>query len=99
MILVTDQAQTQLSKILPLGGRFRILIESGGCSGFEKKFEICNDIRPDDFNFGHVLIDPQSLELLGNATLDYKISLGEQKFVLDIPQASISCGCGKSFNF
>jgi Fe-S cluster assembly iron-binding protein IscA len=25
--------------------------------------------------------------------------LGEQKFVLDIPQASISCGCGKSFNF
>jgi iron-sulfur cluster assembly accessory protein len=99
MILVTTQAQTQLAKILPPGSKFRILVKSGGCSGFERRFEICNTVDPADQLFDQVVIDSESLALLGTASLDYQVSLGEQKFVLNIPDATVSCGCGKSFNF
>lgn len=76
----------------------RVEIAAGGCSGFEKKFDLsvreCDDTLIDDL----VVVDPISLELLANAELDYKTSLGGNLFVLEIPESTADCGCGKSFS-
>jgi iron-sulfur cluster insertion protein len=99
MIIVSASAATHLANLLPKNNWFRISVVAGGCSGFEKRFEVCEEISIDDECFGQVVVDQISLDLIGDAVLDYETSLAEQKFTLTIPSANTSCGCGKSFNF
>ena len=98
MIQVSSSAEAQLKTVLQPGSWFRISVVAGGCSGFEKRFDITQTLEQDDIFVGSVVIDPTSVELLGPAVLSYTVTLAEQKFVLDVPGATSSCGCGKSFN-
>ena len=45
-----------------------------------------------------VVVDSQSAQLLEGATLDFKNTIDEQGFAITNPNASRSCGCGKSFS-
>jgi iron-sulfur cluster assembly accessory protein len=76
----------------------RVEIRAGGCTGFEKVFTLTDQADMDDLVFeGIVLVDPISHELIEAAHLSYKTDLSGNQFVLEIPQATTNCGCGKSF--
>lgn len=81
----------------------RISVLSGGCYGFQYKFEF--DAKPttqDDLIFTHeditVVIDDVSYDLLKDTTLDYVQELIGAAFTLKNPNSEASCGCGNSFS-
>ncbi|CAI6340238.1 unnamed protein product [Periconia digitata] len=86
----------------------RILIESGGCHGFQYVMSLVNlstePATEEDTVFegekgAKVVVDEASLELLNGSTVDYTMELiGSQFVVTGIPGATSSCGCGTSFD-
>ena len=82
--------------------RLRIMIEGGGCSGFQYNFNFDNNLNDDDTIFKHndieIVIDEVSLKFLNNAKLDYVDELGVSTFKIDNPNAVAACGCGNSFS-
>ena len=82
--------------------KLRVVVDSGGCSGFQYKMEFCNTHASDDCFFTEkgvtVLVDPVSLEYLAGAEIDYVESLMGAAFQVRNPNAASSCGCGASFS-
>ena len=82
----------------------RLAIKGGGCSGFIKELDYCQtkDIGDKDmieeFSDVKVVVDFKSLMFLSDATIDYKDGLMGAGFIIDIPSAKSSCGCGESFS-
>ena len=78
--------------------RVRLAIESGGCQGFSKKWSMdAKELDDIGFDCG-LVIDPASFELLDGATVDYHHDLSGSYFVVEIPSATSTCGCGTSFS-
>lgn len=83
----------------------RILVESGGCHGFQYIFGLKNrkEITEDDGVFERngacVVIDATSLEVLRDATIDYVTELIGSQFKVTSPYTDSTCGCGSSFSF
>lgn len=82
--------------------RFRIKVLGGGCSGFQYKFSIDNNILDEDSILGdgdkfEIIIDQYSLPLITNSTLDHHSSIGGEYFFITNPNAKSKCGCGNSF--
>jgi len=103
-LLVSDSARDKALELLAqeegvVG--LRVGVKSGGCSGFQYDLYFDSEIASDDeqLRFGEllVLVDPQSGELLRGASLDYNDGLVEAGFHVSNPNATRSCGCGKSF--
>lgn len=84
--------------------RFRIKVNGGGCSGFQYKFLIDENLDDDDIIFSdqelnlQVVIDKHSLPLVDGSTVDYSTSLSGEYFFLKNPNAKANCGCGNSFS-
>lgn len=102
---ITKTAEEKICEILqsePKGSRFRICVQSGGCSGFQYKFLTDSDLHEDDKIFSQngaeIAIDNISLSFLESSTLDYLKDLSGEKFTLTNPNAANSCGCGNSFS-
>ncbi len=80
---------------------FRVTVESGGCSGFQYRYDF-DDRRSDDIatevDAIIVLTDPESFSLIDGATLDFQEDFQGAGFVVVNPNATGSCGCGKSFS-
>lgn len=90
----------------------RITVDSGGCSGFQYKFDIETDTAEEadtvfeqeggsggDGLIGRVVVDEMSLDYLKGATVDWEEELIGRKFVVAAnPNAASSCGCGVSFD-
>lgn len=85
----------------------RIHIQGGGCSGFQYcfAFDDVANIQDDDWQFTHaeikqaiVVIDQLSMQYLAGASLNYVKNIGEERFIIDNPNASGTCGCGESFS-
>jgi iron-sulfur cluster assembly accessory protein len=99
-MIVDASARTQLDKILQPGEYFRVSIEAGGCSGFEKSFSTCSHTEADDtILHGQVVVDEMSWGILSLSVLTYQQDLSGSRFELKIPQAASECGCGMSFDF
>ena len=83
------------------GGRLRIVVTGGGCSGFQYHFRI--DEGPEEGDVEHeihgarVVVDDISLRYLSGSTLRFVRNLEGSYFTLDNPKATSSCGCGTSF--
>ena len=77
---------------------FRISVKGGGCSGFKYNFSFENSISEEDILFNNAVIDKSSLEILNGSTIDFKVELIGESFVINNPKASSSCGCGLSFS-
>lgn len=79
----------------------RLAVDGGGCSGFQYRFELADDIAADDTvaeeDGVRLVVDPMSLELVSGCVVDYVESLGGTAFKVENPQASAGCGCGSSF--
>lgn len=108
MITLTDTAARKVKELLEAEGAtdlaLRVAVRPGGCSGFSYEMFFDGDFAPDDekATFGtepvSVVVDAASAQLLLGATLDYKDGLNEAGFAITNPNASRSCGCGKSFS-
>jgi iron-sulfur cluster insertion protein len=102
-VLITDRASARFAEIAAgKSGMPRIEIQAGGCNGFEKKFSWTAAPEPDDIVIPtpscSVVFDPVSFDMLSNAIVDYKTDLQGSYFVIDIPEAASTCGCGTSFS-
>lgn len=79
-----------------------VIIDGGGCQGFEYSFDFKEmasdaDLSKDYDNVG-LITDPASMAFLDGAEVDFKDELIGAKFVINNPNATSSCGCGTSFN-
>lgn len=82
--------------------KLRIMVDSGGCQGFEYKFSLDTAVKPDDELFEKdgigVIIDDISLPYMRGAVIDFTDDLIGAHFKIDNPNATSSCGCGTSFS-
>jgi len=80
----------------------RVFVQGGGCHGFSYGFGFENDIAGDDTvietNEVKLVVDSMSIMYLSEATIDFVRSLEGERFTIDNPSASTSCGCGSSFS-
>jgi iron-sulfur cluster assembly accessory protein len=104
-VTVTDRAATRIAEIAnhePATPMLRVSVEGGGCSGFQYKFDLVSDRAEDDLtierNGATVIIDPVSLQYMGDAEIDFVDDLIGTAFKVTIPAATASCGCGTSFS-
>mgnify|MGYP001078576979 CR=1 FL=1 len=105
MIKLTDKAVVKIRELeaekATNGQRLRIFVEAGGCSGFEYGMSFdakkADDAELED-NGVAFLMDPTSLEYLDGSVVDFDDGLSGKGFDIQNPNASSTCGCGRSFN-
>ena len=104
VVLLTESAAGEVKALLQkpenAGKTLRVYVEQGGCSGMQYAM-VFDERRPDDataeFHGASVLVDPFSAQYLRGAVVDFSDSLTGGGFKISNPNASQSCGCGKSF--
>ncbi|XP_009758052.1 iron-sulfur assembly protein IscA, chloroplastic isoform X2 [Nicotiana tabacum] len=105
-ISLTDNALKHLNKMRNERNEdlcLRIGVKQGGCSGmsYTMEFEKRENARPDDsiieYNGFNIVCDPKSLLFLFGMQLDYSDALIGGGFSFKNPNATQTCGCGKSF--
>lgn len=105
MITITEKAAAQVRSIMveenALDHHLRIGVVGGGCSGLEYYMGLDQEITADDEVFTHdgfkVVVDRASLPYLEGAKLDFSNDFMNSGFIFDNPNATRTCGCGKSF--
>ncbi|KAG4088843.1 hypothetical protein H8356DRAFT_1722745 [Neocallimastix lanati (nom. inval.)] len=104
-IKITDAAAERLNEINDNSKQYlRIVVEAGGCHGFQYLLDLTENIDPDDDiifekNGAKVVVDTMSLPYIDGATLNFKDDLMGSSFeIIDNPNATESCGCGNSFS-
>ncbi len=82
--------------------KLRVMIEGGGCSGFQYGFKFDESVNDEDAvikNKGAtMLVDLTSMQYLNGAEVDYLEGLEGARFVINNPNAKSTCGCGSSFS-
>lgn len=105
MISLTPRAAKQIqsmqAELNAPEKRLRVLVESGGCSGFQ--YGMSFDLpKADDARFESegvsLIIDPTSLAYLQGSSVDFDDGLHGKGFEIKNPNAQSTCGCGKSFS-
>jgi iron-sulfur cluster insertion protein len=105
VVTLTDNAIAKIKEFFAqdkdlAGKALRVVVESGGCSGYSYGFKF-DDAKPEDatqtYDSFSIVIDAESQKLLKDATIDYKEEFGSEGFSIKNPQAKSSCGCGNSF--
>lgn len=104
VVNITDNAKSRIKTICEQypDKCVRFSIESGGCQGFNKVWDLDSNTSEDDtifeFENAKLAIDSTTLELIEDATIDYKVAFDGSIFTVEIPQAQSNCGCGTSFS-
>ena len=105
MISLTDNAVVQILKMqaekAEPGQKLRIFVEPGGCSGFE--YGMSFDVRKEgdnelECNEVAFIIDATSFDYLDGSEVDFDDGLNGKGFEIRNPNATSTCGCGRSFN-
>ncbi|XP_058111011.1 iron-sulfur assembly protein IscA, chloroplastic isoform X2 [Magnolia sinica] len=105
-ISLTEDALKHLNKMRSERNEdlcLRIGVKQGGCSGmsYTMEFENRANARPDDsiieYNGFVIVSDPKSLLFLYGMQLDFSDALIGGGFSFKNPNATQTCGCGKSF--
>ena len=102
----SDAAAKKVKKLIEEEGnpnlKLRVLVQGGGCSGFQYGFSLDEESKQDDKlieNQGVTLvIDPASYQYLAGSEVDYTEGLEGSMFVVINPNATSTCGCGASFS-
>ena len=107
-IILSDSAINQFKKILleeDSSSFVRLLVDSGGCSGFSYKFSVDKSIDNltdiiifEEKNKNIFVTDKISYNYLKNSTVDWVESLTNAQFTISNPIAKSSCCCGSSFS-
>ena len=104
-IHLTEAAASRVKNLIAernlQGYALRIYVSGGGCSGYQYGMGLDDNMREDDLRFDfngiQVIVDPQSMDYMQGATVDYVDDLMGGGFKVENPQAVASCGCGHSF--
>ncbi len=106
MLILTESAKNAVSRFInnsetPVQG-LRVSVSDGGCSGLQYGMMLEANPGVDDkvLDLGEikVFIDPESFPVLDGVTVDFLDSMEGSGFKFDNPNATKSCGCGKSFS-
>lgn len=104
MVTLTPQAAARLRDLVDAetadDAGLRVQVVPGGCSGFEYALSLGSPEDGDEVVEQHgarVYIDRFSVPYLLGCEFDYEESFQGAGFVINNPNASASCGCGKSF--
>ncbi|CAA6603112.1 conserved hypothetical protein [Rhodospirillaceae bacterium LM-1] len=106
MMVLTDSAIGAIKHLLDGAGEttggLRIMVASGGCSGFRYSMGIDDQPQAGDriYRFGdvRVFVDPTSQPMLDGVNVDFVEDLAGAGFVFENPNAKGKCGCGQSFS-
>ena len=105
MIILTDNAQKALGRFIqgaekPIAG-LRIGVSGGGCSGLQYSMSLVEAKADGDLEVPFpaltVFVDPESAPKLEGLTVDFIDGIDGSGFKFENPNATNSCGCGKSF--
>ena len=104
-LMLTDNAVNRLNAMIESKRNphlcLRVYVQGGGCSGFQYGFQLEETPAGDDVEFERagvkVVVDPLSLQYLSGAEVDFIDDLMGTRFVVNNPNANITCGCGASF--
>lgn len=103
---MTEKAVKEIKKVMEESNiknqYLRVSVRGGGCSGFMYGlgFEENTDENLDlveNFDGINVVIDRKSVLFLDGVTLDWTDELDQRGFKFNNPNATKTCGCGKSF--
>lgn len=97
-MMVSAAAAQKIAQLCGDSEFFRVQVKAGGCSGFEQAFSITTQFNDHDIQMGQVVLDADTDHILKNAILDWRSDLSGSQFILTVPEATSSCGCGKSFS-
>jgi iron-sulfur cluster assembly protein/iron-sulfur cluster insertion protein len=105
MITLTPRAARQVqsmhAELNDPHKRLRVLVETGGCSGFQYGMSF-DELKPEDTELESegvpLIIDPTSLAYMQGSSIDFDDGLQGKGFEIKNPNAQSTCGCGKSFS-
>ena len=105
MVTVTTKAADKLKEIMEAENRtgqaLRIMVKSGGCSGYSYAMGFDTEQRDEDVVYEQhgirMMIDADSLRFLQGTQVDYVETLMGGGFAINNPNAVRTCGCGQSF--
>ncbi len=103
---LTPNAQNQAKELLgrekEVKDGLRVAVIGGGCSGLQYKLGWDNTSETDtvhEYDNGlKVLVDEKSALFLVGSQLEYYDNIDRNGFEVINPNASSTCGCGKSFS-
>ena len=106
MVTLTDSAVSAVQRFIQSAENnvtgLRIKVEGGGCSGMQygMQLEQASNDGDEVYEFPgiKVYVDATSVPLLSGVTVDFVDGLEGSGFKFENPNASASCGCGKSFS-
>ncbi|CAD5113831.1 DgyrCDS2994 [Dimorphilus gyrociliatus] len=102
-IHLSDACVERMQAIASKGEYLRVIIEGGGCSGFQYKFNLDTVLNEDDKVFSNrgvsIVVDSESFDFIKGSTIDFQVELIRSSFVImNNPNAEQGCSCGASFN-
>jgi iron-sulfur cluster assembly accessory protein len=104
-ISLTAAAAAHLNRLSAEAGHpvmLRVMVEGGGCSGFQYVLDLTDTPNPDEtrieFDGAAALVDEVSAPLMAGSMIDYVEELVGSQFKILNPLATASCGCGASFS-
>ena len=107
ILTVTDQASTQLKKIIETAPSNTIGvvvgIDKSGCSGYSYKLDFAKQnevenlecVQKDNLK---IFIEPKATMFLLGSEMDYSTDKLSSRFVFKNPNEKSTCGCGESFS-
>ena len=97
-MIITEAAQSKVDQVLKGEGFLEVCLEGGGCSGYQIKLKGTSEVPSDaQMLSDSIFSDPVSLDLLGDAEMDWSDDPFKPSFKFTPPSGSHSCGCGSSF--
>ena len=97
---ITECAQKKITEVLDGDGYLGISVEGGGCSGYRIKLSPTGTLPTDATMITeNIFSDAHSIDLLGDAEMDYENDPFRPSFKFVPPTGAHSCGCGSSFAF
>lgn len=108
-ITVTEKAAKEVKRILAEQGfkpedkvYLRLRVVGGGCSGFQHKLDLDENITDKDDVFEvqgtNVVVDKRSAMYVDGVIVDFHDDLNKHGFTVLNPSAKSTCGCGSSFS-
>ena len=95
---ITEAAQNKVNQVLNGEGFLEVCLEGGGCSGYQIKLKGTQSIPEDaEMLTDTIFSDSVSLDLLGDAVMDWSDDPFKSSFKFTPPTGSHSRGCGSSF--